>query len=86
MPKIVKDGLTYLGFTTNGYAYSTTEHAIGTWTDGNTIYEKTCVYPNINQRPSDWVNLETFSNISQMISIDGFMPINFVLNRAWLLL
>lgn len=30
--------------TPGGAAYSTTEHAIGTWIDGSTLYEKTYVY------------------------------------------
>ena len=41
MPKIVKDGLTYLGFSTDGVLYTNGERIIGTWLDGSTIYEQT---------------------------------------------
>lgn len=35
------------GITPGGAAYSTTEHAIGTWIDGSTLYEKTYTYSGI---------------------------------------
>lgn len=41
MPKIMKDGLTYLGFSTEGVLYTNGERVIGTWIDGSTIYEQT---------------------------------------------
>ncbi|MBR3463357.1 MAG: hypothetical protein IKH20_11865 [Clostridiales bacterium] len=76
MPKLIQNGITYTGFSASGHNYSTSEQPVGTWTDGSVIYEKTCTYPNITQTPSNWVDLETFSNISQMISIEGFMDIS----------
>lgn len=56
--------------------YSTDEHVIGTWVDGSTLYEKTLTYTNQTQRPSDWTTLETFSDINQVIKMDGFIDVS----------
>lgn len=56
--------------------YSEEEQVIGTWIDGKTIYQKTLTYTNQTQRPSDWTTLETFSDIDQVIKIDGFIDVS----------
>lgn len=56
--------------------YSEEEQVVGTWIDGKTIYQKTLTYTNQTQRPSDWTTLETFSDIDQVIKIDGFIDVS----------
>lgn len=55
------------------HTYSTTEHAVGTWIDGKTIYEKTYHYTNyvfsVNV-PTDLENLSSL-NIDTIVNLGG---------------
>lgn len=54
--------------TPGGAAYSTTEHAIGTWIDGSTIYEKTYTYSgNVAANPFQTTIDMTGKNIIEII-------------------
>lgn len=50
-------------------SYSTTEHAVGTWIDGSTVYEKTIYYAG---GTNGLINIEhNISNFGQPISCEG---------------
>ena len=54
------------------HTYSTTEHEVGTWIDGSTIYEITIdvAQYNITANNSQWQNMYAVANIKDMISIE----------------
>lgn len=55
--------------------YSTTEHEVGTWIDGSTIYEKTIYYAGGVQASSITV-AHGISNFGRVISIEASMSDN----------
>lgn len=63
-------GVKYINSSNNKYSYSTTEHKIGTWIDGSTIYEKT-IYCNGLSGTSDWTELDSSVAYGKLISADG---------------
>ena len=53
------------------HEYSTDEHIVGTWVDGNTIYEKTLIFEN-QYLANGFTNLQHgISNIKEYITITG---------------
>jgi hypothetical protein len=52
--------------------YSTTEHEVGTWIDGSTIYEKTVdvAQYNVTASSSAWNNLFDVTSINMVISAE----------------
>ena len=66
------------------YNYSTTEKAVGTWTDGKTIYKKTIDCGNLPNNTSKNVN-HNISNIDRIITFEAmatgtnsFLPVPFI--------
>lgn len=66
--KLGIEGTIYDFAGSSGHNYSTTEHAVGTWIDGSTIYEKTI---NVNQtlRAGQHTLSHNIVNIDKCISI-----------------
>lgn len=54
-----------------GVAYSTTEHAVGTWIDGRTVYEKTLQVTGSTN--TNFSTAHGISNLNYIISVDGMM-------------
>ena len=53
--------------------YSTTEHIIGTWCDGSTLYEKTFIITNNLPPAGGWGSIDISSlNLAHLVKIDGF--------------
>lgn len=53
--------------------YSTTEHVIGTWYDGSTLYEKTFIITNNLPPAGGWGSIDISSlNLAHLVKIDGF--------------
>lgn len=55
-------------------AYSTTEHAIGTWTDGSTIYEKTIPVDSISSGNNNVAH--GISNFGKLVDAEGVCSTN----------
>ena len=54
--------------------YSTEEQLIGTWIDGNHLYQRTFTgFEDINIRPSDWTDLLTIEDCDKIIHADGLL-------------
>ena len=51
--------------------YSTTEHIVGTWTDGSTLYEKTVEVGTLTYGTSWNEMAHNISNVNKVISIQG---------------
>lgn len=80
MGKLMLNSECYTGGSSSGsggHNYSTTEHVVGTWIDGKTVYEKTIVATNIRVNTSDWQNLEQISDIDTLINTEGTITILF---------
>lgn len=57
----------------NEYNYSTTEHSVGTWIDGKTVYEKT-IYRDSNFSYNTVWNLEEVpANFDKLIGATGYI-------------
>ena len=52
--------------------YSETEHIVGTWIDGSTIYEKTIKYTSNLSHNNYTIIPHNISNFGEVISIDGW--------------
>lgn len=65
--------------------YSTDERIVGTWTDGNTVYEKTFEIPALPNNTT--LNIDHNISIDKIVSIDAYatdntnyLPIPFIFN------
>lgn len=56
----------------SSHTYSTTEHTVGTWIDGSTVYEKTIATEFGHDVSSKSIDL-TSLNINKLIYVDGFI-------------
>ena len=67
MGKIMLNGVNYSS-APDGNIYSTTEHVVGTWIDGSTIYEKTLQFANdVEITNNTWTILSDYDGLAQII-------------------
>lgn len=66
-----EDGTYEWAESSGGVAYSTTEHAVGTWIDGRTVYEKTLQVQHTTN--SNFSTPHGISDLNIIISVDGVM-------------
>lgn len=66
----VQSAIDELASAPSGVIYSTTEHVVGEWIDGSTLYEKTIDISNLPNAASKTV-AHGISNLNRVISIDG---------------
>lgn len=55
--------------------YSEEEQVVGTWIDGQTIYQKTFQFTNLSSSTSTWVNLISFPGVDNMLSMAGHVTL-----------
>lgn len=65
--------------TPGGAAYSTTEHAIGTWIDGSTVYERTINLGSFSIGSGGEHTVEAATNIYLLIDYDGYVVENSIM-------
>ena len=62
--------------------YSTDEQVVGTWIDGKTLYQKTCIYGSVSGASAslslDIANVDYISLCTEGSSVNGVCPIPYV--------
>lgn len=67
------------GITPGGAAYSTTEHAIGTWVDGSTVYERSINLGSFSVGSGGDHTIEAATSIDLLIDYDGYVVENGIM-------